>query len=129
MNIADLEGFMGGLPTFIEDVQAAVSTWREMTFSGEAGDGRVVAVVNAIGVLERIDIDVLARRRLDNVSLGEAIVAAVRAAEAAAEQGKSQMMDSITCGETTMGEMWRRGERTARDWIGAPLPGSADQTG
>lgn len=112
--------FMDNIAQFAEQVQSAVHGWQKMEFTGTADEGRIVARVNAIGALTAIDIHLLSKRRLDNVSLGEAITSAVNAAEDAAKQGQAELMDGIQIGHQTMGAMWRESIKTAEEWGGFP---------
>lgn len=94
------------LPRVAEQMEALVEEWSAREFTGAADDGRVVATVNAVGALLRIDIHVLSKRRLDNVSLAEAAVSAVHAAEAAAAEAKAEMMHALRIGNRpSLGEM------------------------
>jgi nucleoid-associated protein EbfC len=70
----------------------------EQTYTGSAADGHVTATVSGARELRSIDIHLLARRRLDTVSLGEAVVAAVLAAEEQAEQRQRAMLAGIEVG-------------------------------
>jgi hypothetical protein len=112
--------FAASIQAFAEQVQSAVNDWRQKEFTGLADEGRIVAKVNAIGGLQSIDVHVLSKRRLDNISLGEAIVEAVQAAEDAATQGQTELMNGISVGDRTMGDFWRDGRRTAQEWGGIP---------
>jgi DNA-binding protein YbaB len=112
--------FLENISKFAEQVQSVVNSWQKREFTGAADEDRIVARVNAIGALTAIDIHLLSKRRLNNVSLGEAITSAVNAAEEAAKQGQSELMDAIQIGDRTMGAMWRENLRTAEEWGGIP---------
>ncbi|MEU6407434.1 YbaB/EbfC family nucleoid-associated protein [Microbispora sp. NPDC046933] len=66
--------------------------WITREYAGRADEGRVTATVDAVGTLLALDIHPLSMRRLDSRSLAEAVVTAVRRAEAAAEAAKEQML-------------------------------------
>lgn len=112
--------FMDNIADFADQVQSAVNDWQKMEFTGTADKGRIVARANAIGGLTAIDIHVLSKRQLDNISLGEAITSAVNAAEEAAKEGQAELMDGISIGDQTMGAMWRQNLQTANEWGGIP---------
>ncbi|WP_219504339.1 YbaB/EbfC family nucleoid-associated protein [Nonomuraea ceibae] len=79
---------LAGATARIEEIVAA---WSTRTFTGSADSGGVVATVDAAGGLLSVDISVVSKRRHDGVTLGDAIVAAVRAAENAAAESQDAM--------------------------------------
>lgn len=111
---------MDNIFEFADQIQTAVNDWQKMEFTGTADEGRIVARVNAIGALTAIDIHILSKRRLDNITLGEAITSAVNAAEDAAQKGQLELMDGTPIGDRTMGAMWRDNLQTANEWGGIP---------
>ncbi|GII78350.1 hypothetical protein Sru01_33320 [Sphaerisporangium rufum] len=92
---ADHDRFVEGLPALAARAAEAARDWAAREFTGPAADGQVVATVDAFGTLRGLEIHVLARRRLDNVTLGEAIVAAVRAAESAAATAHRDLLGTL----------------------------------
>lgn len=66
--------------------------WSTRQYAGRADEGRVTATVDAVGTLRSLDIHPLSMRRLDSRSLAEAVVTAVRRAEAAAEAAKEELL-------------------------------------
>ncbi|MFB4292807.1 YbaB/EbfC family nucleoid-associated protein [Nonomuraea sp. ATR24] len=79
---------LAGATSRIEEIVAA---WSTRTFTGSADSGGVVATVDAAGGLLSVDISVVSKRRHDGVTLSDAIVAAVRAAENAAAESQDAM--------------------------------------
>lgn len=101
------------LPTVASGIEAAVSDWTRADFAGTADDGGIVATVNGLGMLTNLEIGVLSKRRLDNLTLGERIVEAIKNAEAAAERQKFAMLDGFRFGGLSMGELMREGPAAA----------------
>lgn len=64
-------------------------------FTGTADKGGIVATVDGSGNLLAIDISGLSKRRHDGVTLGDAAVKAVHAAEQAAAQEKAALMGRL----------------------------------
>ncbi|RJL30033.1 YbaB/EbfC family nucleoid-associated protein [Bailinhaonella thermotolerans] len=87
------------------DFEERVGEWGASEFTGTADEGRIVATVNAMGVLLRLDVHVLSKRRLDGVRLGDAVVEAVNAAEAAADEARRAMTHAFRPGGTSLGEL------------------------
>lgn len=104
------------LPAFLEQVETTVAGWMGQEFTGTADEERIIATVDAMGSLAYIEVSSLSVRRLDNLSLGDAIVAAVHAAEATAEQAKAQMLGSLSFGGGNLGEFLADGGRRMDDW-------------
>jgi DNA-binding protein YbaB len=76
-------------------IDPIVEDWSARTFTGAAAGGGVVATVDAAGTLLALDISALSKRRHDGVTLGDAVVAAVHAAERVAAQAKAVMMGEL----------------------------------
>ncbi|GAA1856339.1 YbaB/EbfC family nucleoid-associated protein [Asanoa iriomotensis] len=69
-------------PTALQDhLGTVVSGVAAESFTGSALSGGVVATVDGLGALRGIEITETARRRTDNLTLGDAITEAVAAAE------------------------------------------------
>ncbi|MEU8277448.1 YbaB/EbfC family nucleoid-associated protein [Microbispora bryophytorum] len=66
--------------------------WSTREYAGSADGGRITATVDAVGTLRALDIHPLGMRRLDSRALAEAVLTAVRRAEAAAEAAKEEML-------------------------------------
>ncbi|NJP24192.1 hypothetical protein FLW53_08270 [Microbispora sp. SCL1-1] len=66
--------------------------WSTRKHIGRADEGRITATVDAVGTLLALDIYPLSMRRLDGRGLAEAVLKAVRRAEAAAEAAKEELM-------------------------------------
>jgi DNA-binding protein YbaB len=82
-----LEHLVGEYDNVQRRIQECVLTARDETFSAAAADGSVTATVNGAGQLRELEIGVLAKRAGDNETMGDAVVEAVRKAEAAAKAG------------------------------------------
>lgn len=80
------------------EIEAAVAEWGARQFTGTADRGGVVATVDAVGNLLALDISVLSKRRHDGVTLGDAVVVAIHAAEQAAAEAKNAMTSGLNVG-------------------------------
>jgi DNA-binding protein YbaB len=78
-SLADLAG---QVPKVTEDVRRIAREFGASPFEGSCADGRITATVTGLGVLSEVRIGETARRELDNLSLGDAVAEAIRAAEA-----------------------------------------------
>jgi DNA-binding protein YbaB len=101
------------LPTIAAGIEAAAGDWTRADFVGTADDGGIVATVNGLGLLTNLEIGVMSKRRLDNLTLGECLVEAIKNAEAEAERQKYAMLDGIRFGDLSMGELMRAGPAAA----------------
>lgn len=117
----ELLAYMEQLTKATAQMEAAVEEWSTREFTGSADEGRIVATVDAVGSLLRLDIGALSKRRLDGVTLGDAVVVAVHAAEAAAASAKDEMMHGLRVGDgPNIGELLSDAERTFKDRAGFP---------
>ncbi|MFF4123990.1 Conserved DNA-binding protein YbaB [Microbispora rosea] len=66
--------------------------WSTREHTGRADEGRITATVDAVGTLRALEIHPLSMRRLDGRALAEAVLTAVRRAEAAAEAAKEDLL-------------------------------------
>ncbi|WP_432934306.1 YbaB/EbfC family nucleoid-associated protein [Microbispora sp. CA-135349] len=66
--------------------------WSTREYAGRSDEGRITATVDAAGTLRAVDIHPLSMRRLDSCALAEAVLKAVRRAEAAAEAAKDDLL-------------------------------------
>jgi nucleoid-associated protein EbfC len=93
---------LGGLQDQIMAALAAAEAYARdaptREYTGTAADGLVTATVSGAQELRSIDIHLLARRRLDNVTLGEAVVEAVLDAERQAAQAQRELLAGIEIG-------------------------------
>ncbi|WP_327092410.1 YbaB/EbfC family nucleoid-associated protein [Nonomuraea sp. NBC_01738] len=78
--------------------EAVAEQFATRTFTGEADRGGIVATVDAMGTLLALDISRLSKRRLDGVTLGDALIEAVHAAEQAANEARTAMMRTVSSG-------------------------------
>jgi DNA-binding protein YbaB len=87
---------MEQLPQFQAELRAASTNVNDEEFEGTAAEGGVSATVSGLGVLRGIRIGTMAKRELDNETLGLAVVEAVRRAEAAAREAMTQRFASVS---------------------------------
>ncbi|MCC5575748.1 YbaB/EbfC family nucleoid-associated protein [Microtetraspora sp. AC03309] len=80
------------------ETDATMAEWGARRFTGTADKGGVVATVDAVGNLLALDVSVASKRRLDSVTLGDAVIAAIHAAEQAATEAKDAMMRELRVG-------------------------------
>lgn len=81
---------------FQASMEAAVQEFAEQTFDGHSAVDGVGASVTASGQVTDVHIGVLAKRRTDNLTLGEAVVEAVHNAQRNAREAWAQRMASLT---------------------------------
>jgi DNA-binding protein YbaB len=117
----EMRALMAGFADAVARNEALVAEWSEREFTGSADKGGVVATVDPVGSLRRLDIGPLSKRRLDRASLAEAIVAAVHAAEAAAAAAKEEMLGNLsTGGRPGVGKLMSEARRDLTDRTGFP---------
>ncbi|MCO6006944.1 YbaB/EbfC family nucleoid-associated protein [Actinoallomurus purpureus] len=100
----DLEQLAQELPKIKERASAIAAEVVQSSFEGSSADERVVATVTGAGVLTAVRITELARRQVDNLTLGDLVVEAVRAAEAAARQEMRDRLAEVTIGGESLGK-------------------------
>jgi DNA-binding protein YbaB len=93
---ADPRRIPGMLADFQASMEAAVREYAEQTFDGTASVDGVVATVTAYGAVTGIHIGALAKRQTDNLTLGDAVVEAVRDAQANARKAWAERMSTAT---------------------------------
>ncbi|MEV4892479.1 YbaB/EbfC family nucleoid-associated protein [Nonomuraea sp. NPDC055795] len=76
-------------------IEPVVESWSSRTFTAASAEGGVVATVDAAGTLLALDISALSKRRYDGVSLADAVVVAVHAAEETAAEAKAAMLAEL----------------------------------
>ncbi len=108
--------FLANLSAFLDRAQDGFQEWATREFTATVGDPEVTARVTGAGGLSGIDISVLARRSLDNITLGEVIVEAVTRAEESAAEAKAEFLSSLQIGGVDVGGLLARGDETLRDW-------------
>jgi DNA-binding protein YbaB len=105
---AELRARAAELSATIARNEAIVAEWSGRELTGSADHGGIVATVDAIGSLRNLEVSPSAMRRLDSVSLAEAIVTAVHRAEDAAATAKEEMLDGLRLGDgPSLGELTR----------------------
>jgi len=77
---------------FQESMRTSVQELAKQTFDGSAENVDVTATVTVYGAVTEIRIGTLAKRYTDNLTLGEAVVEAVRAARANAQNAWVERM-------------------------------------
>jgi nucleoid-associated protein EbfC len=98
LNIPPLAGLQDQITAALAAAEQYARDAPAREYTGTAADGMVTAVVSGARELRSIDIHLLARRRLDNVTLGEAVVAAVVAAEQQAADAQRALLAGIEVG-------------------------------
>lgn len=98
MELSALSGLQEQISAALAAAEAYSREAPAREYTGTAADGMVTAVVSGARELRSIDIHVLARRRLDNITLGEAVVAAVLAAEQQASDAQRALLGGIEVG-------------------------------
>ncbi|WP_238011438.1 YbaB/EbfC family nucleoid-associated protein [Dactylosporangium sp. AC04546] len=93
------------LPAVQEEASRAAAEVAAETFEGTAADGRIVARVTGLGVVTEVTIGELARRGMDNLSLGDAVTEAVRAGEDAGRRALRERMAGLTIGGRPLSEL------------------------
>jgi nucleoid-associated protein EbfC len=90
----DLEARARELEQLVRAAAAKANTLQEQEHVGTAADGLVTATIT--GGETRIEIHVLAKRRLERDELGEAILEAVKDAERQASRAIASFLDDAT---------------------------------
>jgi DNA-binding protein YbaB len=103
-------------PRIADEARRIAREVSDRSFEGTASGGGVRATVNGLGVLTEVSIGELARRELDNLTLGDAVVEAIRAAGAAARQAMRDGMAGLTIAG-----------RSLADFLPAELGGAASR--
>lgn len=98
LNLAALAGLQDQIAAALAAAEEYARDAPTQAYTGSAADGHVTATVSGARELRSIDIHLLARRRLDNVALGEAVVAAVQAAEQQAADRQQALLAGIEIG-------------------------------
>ncbi|HUR01998.1 MAG TPA: YbaB/EbfC family nucleoid-associated protein [Nonomuraea sp.] len=78
-----------------EQAEARVEEWSAAEFAGEADEGGIVAVTDALGTITRLEISPRSRRRLDATGLAAAILAAITTAEEAAAASRDGLLGDL----------------------------------
>ncbi|HEY6739428.1 MAG TPA: YbaB/EbfC family nucleoid-associated protein [Actinopolymorphaceae bacterium] len=109
MNRSDVTALFNQLPEFLSRVQPRMDDWMTKQFQGEAADGEIVATVDPAGQLKSLEIGLLAKRRLDNLTLGEEITAAIRNAVKEANDHRWDMLEGLQVGDLNLRDLMRDG--------------------
>jgi DNA-binding protein YbaB len=104
LNLGALAGLQDQITAALAAAEEYARTAPTQEHTGTAADGYVTATVSGARELKSIDIHLLARRRLDNVALGEAVVAAVHAAEQQAVDRQRALLAGIEVGGARVSE-------------------------
>ncbi|GLW12861.1 hypothetical protein Misp01_79890 [Microtetraspora sp. NBRC 13810] len=78
--------------------EAAAEQLVTREFTGQADKGGIVATVDGAGNLLAVDISRLSKRRHDGVTLGDAVLEAIHAAEQAAAEARSALTGGLGAG-------------------------------
>lgn len=95
LNLSALAGVPDQISAALAKAEQYARSAMTEEYVGTAAEGTVTATVSGDRELTTIDIHVLARRRLDNATLGEAVVAAVQAAEQQAADRQRDLLAGI----------------------------------
>lgn len=101
------------LPLLLGAVQRNIGRWLESEHVGTANDGQIVAVVSATGKLVSVSISPLSKRRLDNLTLGDAITEAIVNAEQEARRAKSSMFGDMEIAGMRVSDIMEHGPAAA----------------
>ncbi|TNH31706.1 YbaB/EbfC family nucleoid-associated protein [Micromonospora orduensis] len=98
MRRVDIAQLVTEVTALLETATSETGQLAREEFVGTAADGMVTATVS--GAKELLDVSVAARapRTVDNITLGEAVVEAVRAAEALADERRAEIMSGLRLG-------------------------------
>ncbi|WP_249346465.1 YbaB/EbfC family nucleoid-associated protein [Microbispora sp. H11081] len=88
----DLRARMERLSAAAAWMDELAAEWSTREHVGRADEGRITATVDAVGTLRALDIHPLSMRGLDSRALAEAVLKAVRRAEAAAREAQEAML-------------------------------------
>ena len=80
------------LGPFLEELKDKLRTITTQTFTGQADEGRILATVNSTGIDTDISINVLAKRRHDNLTLSDLILEAINDGRREAAAAKKKVM-------------------------------------
>lgn len=115
-NVNDgLAGLADQVPRLTEDVRRIAREFGTTEFEGTSAGGRITAVVTGLGELTDVRIGETARRELDNLSLGDAVAEAIRAAEANARATLRDQMAGLVLGGRSLAEFLPAGFAPERD--------------
>jgi len=92
-----------------EDSAGMAQRIQSEVVQGVAAEGRVVAYANGFGVVHDVQLDPLAMRELDNMTLGEAIRDAIIAAERASEAVRNEVLDELRVEGRSVREIFEQG--------------------
>ncbi|MEV2267743.1 YbaB/EbfC family nucleoid-associated protein [Nonomuraea africana] len=80
------------------ETAAAAEQLATREFTGKSDKGGIVATVDGAGNLLAIEISQLSKRRHDGVTLGDAVLEAIHAAEQAAAEARTALMGDLGAG-------------------------------
>lgn len=105
-DISALKDLPSEVAAKIEESTAVMESIRDISFEGESPDGAVVARVRGLKDIVAIKIDRASFRKIDNISLGESVVAAVVNAESAARQRVIDDLSRVHFWGNSIGEIF-----------------------
>jgi nucleoid-associated protein EbfC len=106
---AQAQRMLDELPAMLRGFEEAITAWSGQDFTGSSDEGRIIATVNAAKLLKELQIDIRAKRELDNLTLGDRIVEAIKAAEDAAEQARLGVFKGLEFGGVSLNELMDKG--------------------
>lgn len=108
-----LSQFMDQMPGLLDAIQKNIKGWMRAEHRGTANDDQIVAVVSATGELISMSISPLSKRRLDNLTLGDAIAEAIRNAEQEAQRARGAMFGDLEVAGMRVSDIMENGPAAA----------------
>ncbi|MEU7853299.1 YbaB/EbfC family nucleoid-associated protein [Nonomuraea sp. NPDC049141] len=93
--MAEAQARLEALIAAAEQAEARVEEWSATEFTGEADQGGIVAVTDALGTITRLEISPRSRRRLDATGLAAALLTAITTAEEDAAASRDALLGDL----------------------------------
>ena len=100
-----LRAHLADLGSLMEQSRALGETLRDSEFRRSSENEDVTATVTGLGVLRTIEISTLAKRRLDNQTLGEQVAQAINRAIEAATEGRTELLSGLQLNGTSVNQI------------------------
>ncbi len=97
------------IPSVLDRIQHNINGWLRSEYTGTANEGQIVAVVSATGELTSMSVSLLSKRRLDNLTLGDAIAEAIRNAEQEAQRARGAMFGDLEVAGMRVSDIMEKG--------------------
>ncbi|MEV6346446.1 YbaB/EbfC family nucleoid-associated protein [Actinoplanes sp. NPDC051851] len=107
MDLNDLRRLTADLPSMIARATAFAEQSTSAEYQVSSPEGEVAVRVSGSKELLEIRISPEAKRRVDNLTLGELVTATVRAAEQAADDAREEFLASVRIGDHTVADLMR----------------------